>query len=38
MAASLVITPNSIRMSLHRLRKKYNLADEESLEVIVESI
>ncbi len=38
MAASLGISPNSIRMSLHRLRKKYNLADEESLEVIVESI
>ena len=38
MATVLGISPASIRVSRHRIRKKYNLTEEESLELLAEEV
>ncbi|MES2774390.1 MAG: tetratricopeptide repeat protein [Bacteroidota bacterium] len=38
MAAVLGISPSSLRMSRHRLRKKYHLSEEESIELLAEGL
>ena len=38
MASVLGISPASIRVSRHRIRKKYNLTEEESLELLAEEV
>jgi len=38
MAAALGVTPQAIRVTRHRLRKKLNLPDEQNLEELVQSI